>query len=207
VPHLVIGALLVVACAVGFAVAAGSIDHRASVLALARNVTVGQRLTSADVRSVRVSTEDGVATIPASQIGTVVGDIVAVSLPTGALLTRGELGPVNLPAGQAVVAVAVKSGQAPPGLAAGEHVELIPTAAGGSGANPSDAPDGSASTSASPGAGEVPAAPWSGVVTDVVAASSVEDTTVISIQLDMAAARLVAGLPPGQIDLVLVTGS
>ena len=104
VPHLLIGALLVVACAVGFAVVAGSTDHRASVLALARPVTVGQRLTSADVRAVRVSAEPGVATLPASQLQSVLGQTVAVSLPTGALLTSGELGPVDLPTGQAVVA-------------------------------------------------------------------------------------------------------
>lgn len=197
VPHLILGALLVVACAVGFAVTASSMDHRASVLALARPVAVGQRLTSTDVRVVRVSAESGVATIAASQLHAVLGQTVSVSLPAGALLTSSELGPVDVPAGQAVVAVAVKSGQAPPDLAAGEHVLLVPTAS--SSVSPgSAAPSGTAGSTAGP---------WSGVVTGVVPATAVEDTTVVSVQLPTSAARAVAKLPAGDIDLVLVPGS
>lgn len=208
VPHLVLGALLVVACAVGFAVTVSGIDHRASVLALARPVAVGQRLTSTDVHAVRISAGSGVATIPASQLHAVLGLPMAVSLPAGALLTRNELGPVDVPAGQAVVAVAVKSGQAPPDLASGEHVLLVPTASGASGED-IGAPSNSASPSSSTpsGAAGSTSGPWSGVVTGVVPATAVEDTTVVSVQLPTAAARLVAGLPAGDIDLVLVPGS
>lgn len=206
VPHLLVGALLVVACAVGFAVAAAGIDHRASVLALARAVTLGQRLTSGDVRSVRVSAESGVATIPASQLSTVVGQTAAVSLPAGALLTRSELGPVDLPPGQALVAVAVKSGQAPPGLAAGEHVLLVLAVAGnttdgGSGVT------GAGGTASSAGSAGSTSGPWPGVVAGVEPANSTVDTTVVSVQLTADAARVVAGLPAGRVDLVLVPGS
>jgi len=209
VPHLLVGALLVVACAVGFAVVAGSVDHRASVLALARPVTAGQRLTSADVRSVRVSTEPGVATLPASQLHVVLGQTVAVSLPAGALLSGSELGSVDVPAGQAVVAVAVKSGQAPPDLAAGEHVLLVPTASTGTGGTAGDgsgAGSGSTGSTSSGSAGST-AAPWSGVVTGVAPATAVQDTTVVSIQLPTDVARAVAQLPAGDVDLVLVPGS
>lgn len=201
VPHLVVGALLVVACAVGFAVAASSLDHRSAVLALARPVTIGQQLTSADVRLVRVSAQTGVTTLPASQLRTVIGQTMAVSLPAGALLTPSELGPADLPAGQAVVAVAVKSGQAPPELAAGEHVLLVPASSTGD----TDS-TGTTSASSTPSTGSSGTS-WPGVVTSVVPASSVEDTTVISVQLTTAAARAVAGLPAGAVDLVLVPGS
>jgi len=208
VPHLLVGALLVVACAVGFAVVASSVDHRASVLALARPVTAGQRLTSADVRSVRVSTEPGVATLPASQLHAVLGQTVAVSLPAGALLSGSELGAIDVPAGQAVVAVAVKSGQAPPDLAAGEHVLLVPTVPTGTGGTAGDGSGaGSGSTGSTPPSAGSTAAPWSGVVTGVVPATAVQDTTVVSVQLPVDAARVVAGLPPGDVDLVLVPGS
>ncbi|HTZ44898.1 MAG TPA: SAF domain-containing protein [Jatrophihabitans sp.] len=192
--------LLVVACALAFGVAASSVDHRAAVLALARPVTVGQRLTSEDVRTVRVSAEAGVATIPASMLDQLVGQQVAVSLPAGALLARTELGPAALPAGQGIVAVAVKSGQAPPDLAAGNHVLLVvvqPTNAATS--------DSSTSTPAAGTAGS--GGPWPGVVTGVAAPSATSDSTVVSVQLDDAAARAVAALPAGQIDLVLVPGS
>lgn len=200
VPHLVIGALLVVVCALGFALAAGSVDHRRAVLALARPVTVGQRLTSADVVSVRVSAGAGVATIPASALNTVVGQTLAVSLPAGALLSHDELGPVSLPDGQAVVAVAVAPGQAPPGLAAGEHVDLVRVP-------PSDA---IAAGSVTPGSGSSDsrsAAPaWSGVVTGVETVADAQGHQVISVRLPAAQAEQVAALPTGQVDLVLVSG-
>lgn len=201
VPHLLVGALLVVACAVGFAVAASSVDHRAAVLALARPVTVGQRLTSGDLRSVRVSVEAGVATIPASMLTQVAGEQVAVSLPSGALLARAELGPIVVPPGQAIVAVAVKVGQAPPSVSPGEHVLLVAAAstnaAAGAGTNTTTP------SSSSAGAG----GPWPGVVTDVASPSTATDTTVVSVQLADTEARAVAALPAGQIDLVVVPGS
>lgn len=209
VPHLLVGALLVVTCAVGFAVATGSLDHRASVLALGRAVTAGQRLSGADVRVVRVSIEAGVATIPASARDTVIGQTAAVSLPAGALLTRSELGAVDVPSGQAVVAVAVKPGQAPPDLAAGEHVLVVPVSigTGGSTGTGGDPAAGSGSVSARSTSQGASAAPWTGVVTGVVPATDARDSTVVSVQLPTAVARVVAALPAGQVGLVLVPGS
>jgi hypothetical protein len=197
VPHLLVGALLVMACAVGFALAASGADHRTSVLALARSVTVGQRLTSADVRTVRVSADAGVATIPASTLSQVTGQQVAVSLPAGALLTRAELGSAALPAGQAIVAVAVKAGQAPPELMTGDHVLLVLAQTSGA----IDSSTGAPTTA--PGS----VGPWPGVVTGIVAPSAATDSTVVSVQLANESARAVAALPSGQIDVVLVPGS
>lgn len=190
-PHLVLGALLIVVCATSFAVVAGRVDHRAEVLALARSVAVGQRLSAADVRSIRASVEAGVSTIPATQEDQVVGRTVAVSLPAGTLLAPGVLGPAQVPAGQAIVAVAVRVGQAPPDLAAGEHVLLVtvPT-----------------STTTS-GAGAAAGRSWSGVVVAVLPPSGGQEATVVSVQLAGADARAVAALPTGQIDVVLVPGS
>jgi Flp pilus assembly protein CpaB len=195
VPHLVLGALLVVACAVGFAVAASNVDHRSSVLVLARPVTVGQRLTATDLRSVRMSADAGVSTIPASLLDQVTGQTVAVSLPAGALLTRDEIGQVALPAGQAVVAVAVKPGQAPPSLAAGGHVLLVVV--------PSNGPAAVGTTSDT----AKPAGPWPGVVTAVTDLTDASGGSVVSVQVADADAQEVAALPAGQIDLVLVPGS
>jgi len=197
VPHLAVGALLVVVCALGFALAAGNVDHRRAVLALSRPVTVGQRLSSADVASVRVSAGSGVATLPSSALSEVVGQTVAVSLPAGALLSRAELGAVALPAGQAVVAVAVQPGQAPPDLAEGEHVALVRVPTSGAAAGASASGSGSESGAASV---------WSGVVTAVEPVADAQGTEVVSVQLPAAQAQLVAALPTGQVDLVLVSG-
>ena len=125
VPHLALGALLVVVCALGFALIATGTDHRRSVLSLARAVTVGQRLTGSDLRSVSISAGSGVDTISASDSSTIIGEPLAMSLPAGALLTRSEIGAATMPTGQALVAIAVKAGQFPPSLAAGAHVHLI----------------------------------------------------------------------------------
>ena len=189
-----------VVCALGFALVAGSVDHRRTVLALTRPVTVGQRLTSADVASVRVSAGSGVATIPASALNDVVGQTVAVSLPAGALLSRAELGAVSLPAGQAVVALAVAPGQAPPDLAPGEHVTLVRVPPSGAAAAAAPGSDSGSSGSASP------APSWSGVVTGVEAVADAQGNEVVSVQLPAAQAQQVAALPTGQVDLVLVSG-
>jgi len=204
VPHLVIGALLVVVCALGFALAAGSLDHRRVVLALARPVTAGHQLSGADLASVRVSAGAGVATIPAAARDSVVGRMVAVSLPAGALLARGELGPVSLPPGQAVVAVAVAPGQAPPGLAAGAHVALVRIPATGAAA-PAAGSGGSSAGGASASVSG-PAASWSGVVAGVETVANAQATQVVSVQLAETDAVQVAALPTGQVDLALVGG-
>lgn len=189
--HLALGALLVVVCALGFAVAASRLDHRSSVLALARPVTVGQVLSAADLRVVPVSVGSGVDSIPASASGSVVGRSMAVSLPAGALLTRAELGSATVPgAGDAIAALAVKPGQFPPDLAAGAHVHLIATANAGPQAN------------AVPG---VPSAGWAATVTGVQALDSGQGS-VVTVLLGEADALRVAALGSGLVSVVVVAG-
>lgn len=186
--HLAPGALLVVVCALGFAVAAGRMDHRSSMLALGRPVTVGQILTGADLRPVPVSAGSGVDSIPAADSGSVIGRSVAVSLPAGALLTRAELGTATIPAtGEAIAALLVMPGQFPPDLAAGAHVHLIATAGAGQQAT---APT------------TVPAAGWAATVTGVQALSSGQGS-VVTVLLAQAGALRVAALPAG---VVVVAG-
>jgi hypothetical protein len=102
-----------------------------------------------------------------------------------------------------VVAVAVKAGQAPLGLAAGEHVLLVPVPNSGTSTTAAAGPAGAGGSSAPAGS---TASPWSGVVAAVAPATTLDDVTVVSVELATAAARAVAGLPSGQIDLVLVPG-
>lgn len=104
-------ALLVLVCATGFALAVTHLDHRRPVLALAHPVTVGQTLTSGDLRPVNVVTDAGMAAIPGSRATSVVGQRMALSLPAGALLTPAELGQAATPpSGQAIVAELMKPG-------------------------------------------------------------------------------------------------
>ena len=197
VPHLTLGALLVVVCALGFALIATGTDHRRSVLSLARSVTVGQRLTEGDLRSVSISTSSGVDTISASDSATIIGQPVAVSLPAGALLTRSEIGAATMPPGQALVAVAVKAGQFPPSLAPGAHVQLILTPSSSGLTTVTAAPATSPSGETDSG--------WVATVTDVQTLPN-EQGSVVSVLLAQTDAEQVASLASGQINIVVVGG-
>jgi hypothetical protein len=144
IPLSVAGALLVAACAVLFAAGWLQAGHRQPVLALARPVIAGQVLTSADLQVVRVSASGPVSLVPAAQESTVIGRTAAAALPAGSLLTPGVIGTAPIGAGQALVGVAVKAGQYPPDLSAGQRVDVLATPASSSGTSGS----GSGSASA-----------------------------------------------------------
>lgn len=189
--HLALGALLVVACALGFAVTAARLDHRSPVLALARAVAVGQILAAGDLRAAPVSAGVGVDSIPASASDSVIGRAMAVSLPAGALLTRAELGTASIPsAGDALAALALKPGQFPPDLTAGAHVRLLAAAATSQQASPSVA---------------VPVSGWAATVTGVQPSSGGQGS-VVTVLLAQADAVRVAALGSGQVSLVVVAG-
>ena len=126
-PLVVVGVLLVVGCALGFADASLSLASHEDVLAVAQPVAVGQVLTAGDLRPVRVSTGAGLAVVPAGEEASVVGRPVAVALVAGALLVPGEIGTGSPAAsGADVVAVALKAGLFPPDLAPGNRVQVVP---------------------------------------------------------------------------------
>lgn len=180
VPHLVVGALLVVACAVGGVLVATRLGDRVVVLALARPVAVGQVVAVADVRQVSVSADSGLDLVPAADAASVVGQSAAFALPAGALVTRSMVGAARVPAaGMAVVAVGLKPGAFPPELAVGATVAVLTTVA--------------------------PEKSWTAVVTGVSARES-EQVTVVSLQLSEQDARAVAVVPAGQVSLVTVGG-
>ena len=194
VPHLLLGVVLVLACAIGFLLVTVQSGGRRAVLVLARPVTVGQILAVSDLRSVDLGVDDGVGVVEADAAASVVGRPLATSLPTGAVLSPALVGAPLLPgSGQAVVAVAVKPGQVPSEVAAGASVVVVeqPTAAPLS-------ESGSAPTRASVGG-------WAAVVTSV-SSSTDEQVTVASLRMSEASARAVAAVAPGQLSIVLVAG-
>ena len=126
-PVVVVGVLLVVGCALGFADASLSLASHEDVLAVAQPVAAGQVLTAGDLQSVRVSTGAGLAVVPAGEEARVVGRPVAVALVAGGLLVPGEIGTASpTAAGADVVAVALKAGLFPPDLAPGDRVQVVP---------------------------------------------------------------------------------
>ncbi|WP_158851166.1 SAF domain-containing protein [Saccharothrix deserti] len=190
VPYLLLGVLLVLACVGGFVLISLNSGDRQAVLALARDVSVGQVLTAQDLRQVNVAVDPGVAVVGADQAATVVGRPMATSLSAGALITPNSVGGAAVPAdGQAIAALALKAGQFPPEVAPGTRVSVVfvPGQAGTVSSPPSDG-------------GTV----WPAVVTSVIVPPN-EQTTVVSVQLAESAARQVAAVPAGQLSIVMLS--
>ena len=186
-PLVVVGVLLVVGCALGFADASLSLASHEDVLVVAQPLAAGQVLTSSDLRAVKVSTGTGLDVVPVGAEASVVGRPAAVPLVAGALLTRGEVGaapPAN--AGEDVVAVALKEGLFPPGLAPGDRVQVVPVVTS------------SSSTATAPGS------PVNATVLGVEPAPPAPNTaTVFSLQVAKTDADAVASLAAaGEVSLV-----
>ncbi|MBQ0985875.1 flagellar biosynthesis protein FlgA [Streptomyces sp. F63] len=169
----------VVVSAVGFALAAQAVGERDQVLVLARDVPVGHVLKPGDVRAVQVAADAGV--VPAAERGAVLGRRARVPLVAGSLLAPAQLGPKAAfpPKGFSQVALAVEPGGAPPSLAAGERVAVLP------------GPDG---TGALPENEEKKAAAVAGTVTGVRQAESAGGPRVVTVLVETAAARRAAQL-------------
>ena len=196
VPLAAGGVVLVVVCALVFAEGWLQAGHRQPVLALAQPVAAGQVITAADLETVRVSVAGPVSLVPASRQAEVVGSTAAVSLPAGSLLAGSDIGTPPPVKGQVRLGVALKPGQYPPDLAAGQDVDVLAT------------PAASASGSSS-GSGGAPAALPVGeaVVLSVspATASSGSGDTVVEIQVPAdAMPQVAAANAAGQIALVTI---
>ncbi len=182
------------------------------VLAVTQVVNQGDTLTAADVTTVRLSASAGVRTIPADEIGVVVGQRASVKLEPASLLVPADLttsmGP---PAGTAVVGVEVKASQLPAsGLQPGDTVDAVLTGIPGA----STSSIGPTGTTPVGGVGTGPEAPEPGTVlaagvtvTDVAVSSpsAGTDTTVISLLVPSTLAPLIASASAaGQVALVVV---
>ena len=128
VPLAILGLLLVVACALGFGTVLTQVGRQYQVLVLSHPVDVGDVITASDLGLATLSTgTSGIAFITAGNESTVIGRPAAVAIPAGAPLIAADLGSVAPSAGQAVVAVLIKPGDAPPSLARGAAVWVVIT--------------------------------------------------------------------------------
>lgn len=186
-PHLLAGVLLVVGCTAGGIIAAGQLTEHQDVLVLAEPVTVGERITEAQVRQVSMTLDPSVDALTTAALGQ--GSTAAYSLPAGTILTTGVVGvPAVPPAGEAVTAVALDPGQAPPDLQPGQTVQVI--------AAPVDDTAGGVDT---------PSSAWDAVVTAVDAGGQAQQE-VATLQLDAQDAQEMASWPTEELRLVVVAG-
>lgn len=193
-PWALAGLLLVVGCALAFVVASSRLGQRQAVLAIAHTVPAGHVVDQRDLAVVRASLDPGLRPIAASARATVVGRPAAVPLLAGTLLTAAALGPSStLRPGEAVVGLALKPGQFPPGLAAGARVLAAETS-----------PDADPAAAAATGS---PPRTHRAVVVGVTepAAEDAAGDTVVSLRLAAAdAPRVAAAGAAGRVVLVLV---
>ena len=129
-PWVAAGVVLVVGCALAFAVASVRMSSGMEVLAVAQPVAAGQALTASDLRVVRLSDAVGLSPLSAALEGSLLGRPAAVALVPGALLVSGDVGaqPAGA-AGYALVALALRAGMFPPSLGPGQAVAVVPVAA------------------------------------------------------------------------------
>lgn len=171
-----IGTVLV--SAVGFTLIATELGGRTDVLVLARDVPAGHVLAAGDLRSVEVAAEAGV--VPVADRGRVLGRQARVPLVAGSLLALGQVGERAdfPPAGRSQVSLPVETGAAPPELARGERVGVLP----------GPAADGGSSIKGAEG--EAPDAVV-GTVTGVKAPESAGGVRVVTVLVETGAVRRV----------------
>ncbi|MFG2651250.1 SAF domain-containing protein [Streptomyces sp. NPDC048436] len=124
---MVIGAVMVLAGAIGFAGLLNASGERSDVLALTRDVPAGQKITGEDLRVVALPDDPGLKPVAAAKKNAIVGRRASAALSEGSLLTARQLtGRGGLRPGEALVAVEVKRGMAPvDALRPGATVSLV----------------------------------------------------------------------------------
>lgn len=141
-PLVGVGVVLVVVGALASAALRSSAAERIPVLVVARPVLAGAVVTDADLREVELSPVAGVATVPASERGQIVGRRAAAPLSEGTVLSEGQLASgARLAAGEALVPLSLAHGRVPAEVGPGDRVAVM--AAGAMGALPDDGSAGS----------------------------------------------------------------
>ena len=140
--RIALGLLVVVLSVLGTVTLYTRADDRIEVLAVGRSVAEGQEITADDLAVVSLSSDSELRTIPASEESRVVGQMAAVDLVPGSLLTQRQVssGP-RVPDGMVLTGATLKPGQYPVGLRAGDSVLVVETptaAATGAAAAPID---------------------------------------------------------------------
>lgn len=123
-------AALALVLVVGFGALAGALvlrsGDRTSVVTVVSPVAAGAQIERSDLGVTDVAV-DGIPTVPASQLSSLVGQFAAVPLISGTLLSPVALTPDALPAvGDAVVGLQLSAGQLPAqGLRVGDVVRIV----------------------------------------------------------------------------------
>ena len=117
--------LLIVGGALGAAYLVLQNGHRVAAIEVTQQLGAGQQIPPGALREVDIAVSGGISYVPWSEAGQVSRFYAASAIPAGALLTSSMVARVNgLASGKSVVGLALKDGQLPDGLQAGDHVNL-----------------------------------------------------------------------------------
>jgi hypothetical protein len=100
-----------------------------SVLTISDAVQRGEAITQNDLTTISIAGGQNVDAIPASEASDIVGQVAAVDLPAGSLLTTSNIiDTLPVPEGSSIVGIALNASQLPSyRLAAGDAVRLVDT--------------------------------------------------------------------------------
>jgi hypothetical protein len=180
------------------------LTQHTKVLAVAKDVPVGARITDDDLRTASVIEDANLSPIPASDRAQVVGQVAQVALVKGTLLTRAQVGPSSgFAAGQQLVALPLKPGQFPGrGLVAGQEVLIVATPGDNGSAPTPGSPTGSGGASSS---GGTTSSAVEGTVVDVGVRDPATQVTVVDVKVTAADGVPVAQLAStGNIAVILL---
>jgi hypothetical protein len=125
-PALAAFALLLIA---GGALAAGLLvvasGKRVTAIEISQQVGVGQQIPLSAMRQVQVASGTGLGYVPWAEAGQVTRFYAAVTIPPGTLLTGAMVAQASaVTAGRDIIGLALKDGQWPSRLKAGDHVGI-----------------------------------------------------------------------------------
>lgn len=129
-PRLILlGVLCVCLGGLGAAMAFGQIADADPVIVVERSVARGERLEAGDLGVTSMGRAPGVRTMPADQIGSLIGLTALVDLPQGSVVGAGAIGEASLPENSALVGIKVPGGRIPTvAMPPGTELMLVPLA-------------------------------------------------------------------------------
>ncbi len=126
--------LLIIGGAVGAGFLVVQSGHRVPAIVITQPVAAGAKIPAAALQRAEVSMDSGVQYVSWADAGQVTQDYAATSIPAGTLLSAGMVAPAAAVAHRGdVLGLALKDGQFPTGLTAGNRVAIYAT--GGQGSN------------------------------------------------------------------------
>jgi SAF domain len=206
-PLLVVASgLLVVVSIAMFASLYSSANHQTTVLVVVNTIDQGQQITAGDLGQASVSISSGVVPIAVADAHQLSGKRASVTIPAGSLLTMADVsGGETVATGDAIVGIALKTGQLPAGgVKVGDHVMMVLTNSPGTPVTGMSTAASSASSGEATTGVLIPRAAVFGV--DLPSANSSSGTSLlVSVEVPQAVAADVAtAAAADQVSLVLL---